>query len=509
MKAIIGVDIGTTGCRAVLYSQDGTALANQSLEYPLHTPQPTWAEQDPEIIYRAVLAVIRQAVLQAGLPQSSIAGMCFSSVYHGVIAVDTEGTALCPAIIWADTRSQQYTEQLKGSYDTAAIYSRTGCPMHPMYLPSKILWFKNERPDIFRRAAKFISVKEYVLYRLTGQYAIDKSIASGTGLYNIRTLEWDTELLSIVGLEVGRLSPALSTTHCIQGLNPEIARDLGVSPDLPVVLGAGDGALSSVGSGAVNPGQLTAMIGTSGAVRMISATPKTDVQGRTWCYNLTDDYWVLGGAINNGGIALQWLRDKLAGPESLVAKSLGQDVYDLLTRYAEQVPAGSDGLLLLPFYTGERAPYWNANARGVLFGLNLNHDKRHIVRATLEGITYRMFSIFSALEEVSGGVQEIRVSGSFTRSRLWLQIMADIFGRTIRVPGEPQGSAFGACVLGMYALGLLSDIKDVGNYMNITAEVQPNPDSHQLYKELFAIYQRVYWNLQQEFTAISAIQRKG
>jgi gluconokinase len=250
------------------------------------------------------------------------------------------------------------------------------------------------------------------------------------------------------------------------------------------------------------------MIGTSGAVRVVSTTPRADARQRTWCYNLTDDYWVLGGAINNGGIALQWFRDKFAAAELETARHLGRDIYDLLGDYAAEVPPGSEGLILLPYYTGERAPHWNANARGVLFGLNLTHDKRHMVRATLEGVTYRMFSIFSALEEVAGDVREIRASGSFTRSSLWLQIMADVFGRTISVPGEPQGSAFGAFILGMSALGLLPSIKAVDNYSFITARFEPDAAHTAVYRELFAIYQRVYWNLQEEFAAISDLQRK-
>lgn len=506
-KAIIGVDIGTTGCRAVIYHQNGSVLANQSVEYPLYTPHSGWAEQEPEEIYRAVIKVISEAVKQVKFGEVKLAGMCFSSVLHSIIPVDGDGQALYRMLTWADTRSQNYTEKLKTEYDVRAIYAKTGCPTHPMYPLAKILWFKYEQPEIFKRTAKFVSIKEYIFYRFFGKYIVDKSLASGTGLYNLHTLEWDKDILAILGIDEDKLGQVLPTTHVEQNFKPEILKALGLTSEIAVVLGAGDGILSNVGSGAVNPGQLTAMIGTSGAVRVVTDKPQVDEKGRTWCYNLTDDYWVLGGAINNGGIAYRWARDKFASTEQRVAEKLGLDPYELLSRYAEQKPAGSDGLIMLPYFTGERAPYWNANARGVLFGLNLNHGKRHLVRATMEGVIYCMYSIFTALEEVSGNVNEIRVSGSFTRSKLWVQIMADVFGRVISVPGEPEGSAFGAAVLGMYALGILSDIKDVGNYMTIKEHYYPIAANHQRYQQLFAIYERIFFNLQKEFDEIAEIQR--
>lgn len=507
MQAIIGVDIGTTGSRAVIHRTDGTLLANQSLDYPLYTPNPTWAEQDPDEIFKAVLVVIKKAVDQANLPPEAIAGMCFGSVFHSFIPVDKNGNALYRMMNWADTRSQPYTEQLKAGYDAKAIYMNTGCPLHPMYMPSKIMWFKQEQQELFNRTYKFITIKEYVLYRFLKKYIVDRSIASGGGMYNIHKLEWDQNLLSILDIPADMFSEAVATTQVLEGILPEIAGELGLPANLKIVIGAGDGVLSSIGAGAVNPGQLTAMIGTSGAVRLVTDKPTVDEQGRTWCYNLTDRHWVAGGAINNGGIAFRWMRDKFAETEQRVAEKMGLDAYQLLSSYAEKVPAGSSGLILLPFFAGERAPYWNANARGVLFGLNLNHDKRHMIRATLEGVTYRMFSIYKALDEVAGPVNEIRVSGSFTRSKLWVQIMADVFGKVISVPGEPEGSAFGAAILGMYALGILKDIKEVGNFINIKERYHPIEENHRRYQELFGIYERIYWNLQKEFTAIANIQR--
>lgn len=506
-KKVIGIDIGTTGCRAVIYRQDGTTVGSRSLDYPLYTPQAAWAEQDPEEILQGVLKVLKEAIFEAKLTPKDIAGICFSSVMHSVIPVDTHDNPLDRMQTWADSRAQDYMGEFKAFNAAKTIYFKTGCPIHPMYPLFKLIWFRNERPKIFAQTAKFIGIKEYICYRLFGKYLVDESIASTTAIYNIHTRQWDEYLLDLIGITADQLSEIVPTTHIERNIRPEMASMLGIEPDTAIILGASDGVLSTLGSGAINPGQVTAMIGTSGAVRMIVDKPQSDEKQRTWCYNLAGDTWVLGGALSNGGVAFRWARDKFATTEQHVAEKLGLDTYEILGRYAEQKPAGCEGLIMLPLFSGERAPYYNANARGVLFGLNLNHGKRHLIRATLEGIIYRMFSIFRSLEEVAGDVNEIRVGGSFTRSKVWVQIMADVFGQVIHVPGEPEGSAFGAAVLGMYALDMISDLKEVEKFITIKKSYYPNKDNREIYQRLFGIYERIYWNLQNEFEEIADIQR--
>jgi gluconokinase len=376
-----------------------------------------------------------------------------------------------------------------------------------MYMPSKILWLRHEQPDIFRRAKKYVTIKDFLIYRLTGQFIVDRSIASGGGFYNFKTMDWDEEMLSLAGVSRDQLSMVASPTHVLEGMNAAVAGDLGLSAGTRIVLGAGDGAMANLGSGVVRPGQMTATVGTSGAVRMLIPAPQTDEKGRTWCYNLDDRYWMAGAAINNGGIALRWIRDQITEELRQKADQAGRDAYEFLTDLAASAPAGSGGLLLLPLFTGERAPYWNADARAVMFGLNLAHEKRHIIRATMEGVMFRMYSIFTALEDVAGTANELRVSGSFTHSSLWLQMMADIFGRDVLVPGKPEGATFGVAAFGMVSLGILPDIESIGRLIHIKKVYCPDPDTHAIYQELFAIYQRLYWNLQNEFRDIAAFQR--
>lgn len=506
---IIGADIGTTGCRAVIYRADGTVLASRTRDYPLHTPQTGWAEQDAEELYQSFLAAVREALTAAAPGPQAAVSMCLSTYFHSVMPVDAEGRPLYRMLIWADTRGQKYLDEVRERLDCRAMCARTGCMLSPQYPLTKILWFRRERPDIFRRAAKFISIKEYVLFRLLGRFAVDRSLASATGLYDSVALRWDPEVLELVGISPDKLSPVFPTTHVVSGLTPEAAAALGVPPSLPVVLGAGDGVLSNLGSGCVRPGQLTAMIGTSGAVRVVRERRYVHPQARTWCYNLTDSHWVTGVAMNSGGLALRWLRDKLGDAERQLAGSEGKDAYDMLTALAGQAPPGADGLLALPFLAGERAPLWSSVSRGVFFGLTMNHGRAHMVRALLEGVIFCLYGIFRTVEEASGRADDIRASGSFTRSPLWVQITADIFGQTVRVPSEPSGSAYGAAILGLYAQGLLPSLDAAGEMVRIAAAFEPQPANHRLYQDYYPLFEALCDKLAPDFAMITELERRS
>jgi gluconokinase len=427
---------------------------------------------------------------------------------HSLMPVDADGRALANMLIWAESRSQAYAGQLAAQFGAEELYRRTSCPLHPMYPLAKVLWFRHERPELFARTARFIGIKEYICHRLFGKYLVDRSIASATAICNLHTGAWDEELLGFLGITAGQLSTIVPTTHVERALHPGAARAFGLRADLPVVLGASDGVLSSLGAGTVRPGQITAMIGTSGAVRMVCEGPRVDPRRRLWCYNLTEELWVLGGAISNGGSVFRWVRDQFGEPERRLAQASGVDAYELLGREAAQVPPGSDGLVMLPYFSGERAPIYDADARGVLFGLNLNHGRGHLIRAALEGVCCSMASVLDALREVAGEAREIRASGSFTRSPLWTQILADVFGQAVQVPGEPEGAAFGAAALGMHALGHLADIRDVERFVRIRATFEPIPANREVYRELYGIYGRLYGCLRGEFQAIANLQRR-
>ncbi|WP_139488033.1 gluconokinase [Brevibacillus dissolubilis] len=505
----IGLDIGTTSTKAVVFTKEGAVKGVGNVDYPLHVPKPSWAEQDPKEIFTAGIKALKQAIAASGVSRQEIGGIGVSSAMHSLIAVDGDGELLTNSIIWADNRSVTQTERLKQDGTGHRIYLATGTPIHPMSPLTKLIWMREEDPDTYRRAAKFISIKEYVIHRLYRQYVVDYSIASATGLFNLERLDWDEEALRLAGITAGQLSEAVPTTHILRGMETRFADEIGIDPDTPFVVGASDGVLANLGVGAISKGQVAITIGTSGAVRTVVPKPMTDPKGRTFCYLLTEDHWVIGGPTNNGGLMLRWFRDEFSWPEVEKARQLGIDPYDVMIQAAKDVPAGAEGLLFLPFLSGERAPYWNANARGSFFGVSLHHKREHFIRAVLEGILFSVYSVGIALRDLAGPASEIRASGGFARSAEWRQIMSDMFGYEVTVPQSHESSGFGAAVLAMKAVGAIDRLEDVQVRIPIAERHQPDLQRSETYIELFYLYERVYHKLVEEFSLIAEFQRRG
>lgn len=503
----IGVDVGTTGVRAIAYQKDGLSLCSADEFYPLETPYPDWAEQNPEIIYKAIEKVVREVANTLIYKGKNVSGIAISTVMHSFAPANENRELLSNMITWADSRSVGIVNELKK--DEALVkgfYERTCCPTHSCYPFLKILWVRKNYPDVFAKMRYIYSLKDYIFEKMTGEWVVDKSSASASGLYNAHKMDWDEEILNYAGITREQLPPVVSTTYQSK-LTDSAAQRLNLPENLPVVIGATDGVLVNVGIGAIEDGQLSATIGTSGAIRMLTKTPKVDSLGRTWSYNLTDDMWVAGGAINNGGIIMRWLRDKVCHYSNHRLEDIDIDPYDLMTLKASKIPAGAEGLLLLPFFTGERAPYWNSELRGMFFGLSLNHSRSHMIRAGMEGICFSLNCVLSALKDF-GQVKDIRVSGSFTKSPLWLQIMADIFGEHITLPQNSEGAAFGAAILGFIASGEMKDISDTANLIKPKKVYKPQAENKEVYEELFDIYSSLYEKLQPDFARITTYQNK-
>jgi gluconokinase len=505
---VISVDIGTTSTKTLVIRRDGIIAASHSVEYPLHTPSPDIAEQDPQEIFAAVIRGIGEVVRKSRISSSEILCVAFSSAMHSLIAVDRQTNPLTACITWADNRSAAYADILKGRDGRGhEIYMRTGTPIHPMSPLLKLMWLNEHRPDIVSKTYKFIGIKEYVFARLFGKFVVDYSIASATGLFNLRRLCWDEQALRTAGITAEQLSEPVTTTHRMEGFNPRYAAELGIDAGIPFVIGASDGVLANLGVGAYEPGMYAVTIGTSGAVRGVVREPIADPQGRLFCYALKEDFWVVGGAINNGGIMFRWVRDQLATLEAEEGRRQGLDPYDHLTDIAGQVAPGSDGLIFLPLLAGERAPYWNSNARGVFFGLSLYHQKKHMIRAVLEGVIYRIHSVASALEEFTGPAKEIRASGGFARSPLWTQIMADVLGTSVTIPDAIESSGLGAALLGLVAMDESQDFSSVNDWFHMASIHHPSSDAHEVYKQLLPIYTEVYHQLKQPFHDIALFQK--
>lgn len=506
MEYIIGVDIGTTSTKTIGFDLKGKILNSVSIEYPIINPQPSFSEQDPDEILKAVINSIKRLNEENKNLKNKPLAISFSAAMHSLIAVDYNGNPLTKCIIWADTRSKEYAEKLKRSSIGHEIYMNTGTPIHPMSPLCKLLWLKDNRKEIFAKAHKFISIKEYVFYKLFGEYVVDHSIASATGMFNIHKLKWDDTALKYIGINEDRLSKPVSTTYGMVGIKSEYIKELGLEEEIPFVVGASDGCLANLGVNAIKKAAAALTIGTSGAIRVISDKPKSDAKERVFSYILTEDHYVLGGPVNNGGVILRWFRDNFSNDLIEVAKTLEVDAYDLVIEEAKKVEPGAKGLIFLPYLLGERAPHWDASSKGVFFGVNITHKREHFIRAVMEGILYGLYNVAQALEETVGDIDTIYATGGFVRSEYWVQILADIFNKNIVIAESYESSCLGAAVLAMKHLGIIASVEEVKNFVPISKTFTPNKDNHNSYIKNYEIFLRLYEKLKDEFVEISKIQ---
>ncbi|MDR3712215.1 MAG: gluconokinase [Puia sp.] len=527
MRYVIGIDIGTTNTKAVAFTQDGDLLASASQTYPAISPLPDYHELDPAVLFDAVIGVLKEVLSKtagsgASLPQEEhlspkgagalLAGIGFSCAMHSLILVDEQGKPLTNAITWADLRSKDYAAALKDSEAGKRIYRNTGTPIHPMSPLCKLLWFKDQEPALFSQAAKFVSIKEYIWYRLFGKWLVDHSLASATGLFDIRALEWYGEALTRAGIGPERLSTPVPGTYTETALFPVYRIALGlddvkkVDGALPFVIGGGDGCLANLGSNAILPGEAALTIGTSGAIRMIAAKPEYDPQERIFNYILTPGLYVSGGAINNGGAVLQWYIDNFCEPSGFATgksgdssdatgNSAGASRPGDFSKYiglAGSVDAGADGLIFLPYLFGERAPIWNADARGLFFGIHSRHTRAHFIRSVIEGICFSLYDVGVSLEETIGPILHINASGGFIKSRRWLQILADIFNRRVYVNNIADASAIGAAITGFLAVGIIDSLDEAKKMIHTLEVFEPDAQQHLVYRRYFGIYKELY-----------------
>jgi len=485
---ILGTDIGTTTVKTTAYDLSGKAVCTAEFGYKLLVPKIGMIEQDPDEIFNAVLNSVQKVVKQIKR-KGTIIGISFSGAMHSVIPVDESGNKLMNAMIWADSRSVQISKRLKNSGEGFTLYQRTGTPIHPMLPLCKIVWLRENMNDIFRKTAKFISIKEYILYKLFDLYVVDRSMASGMGFLNLKKMKWDDLALKIAGIREEMLSEIVPEEYILQKMKHSYANKIGLDPEIPFVIGGGDGPLANLGSGAISQEIASVSVGTSGAMRIVSNSPLIDPKMRTFTYILDGSHFIIGGAVSNVGITLKWFIDNFANGkiESIMKK-------------ITKVKPGSDGLIFLPHLTGERAPYWDANLRGVFFGMNIYHKKPHFLRSVLEGIGYSLYDVNLALEEVIGRVEEIRLTGGMTKSNLWIKIFTDILGKKVKTLKNEDSSSFGAAIIGMKALKVINDFDEVN--FNVRKTYFPNAENHEIYMRIFKIYKTLHEDLKNDFENI-------
>lgn len=488
----LGVDLGTSSVKVGAYDMAGREVALEQRDYPMIIEQPGMCEIDPEAIVSAAMEAMRAAVQGIG---GAVRAVGFSTQLYSLMAVDARIRPLTNLFTWADTRADSVREQIISRVDLAALYERTAARgEHPVCWTAKLPWLYKVQPTLFSKGNLFISIKAYLMHKLTGELFMDWSDASSTGLLNIHNFAWDEAAIAdIDGLERAHLPRLVDCTKVATVLARAVAQDFSLAPDTPVVPGAGDGMCAHVGCGAFTRGAFSSTVGTTGALRVRSDTPLIDTGRRTFCFCLRENFYVAGGAINNGGLVLSYLqglfKDQWAADQLACADD---GFFALVERFAAEVPPGAEGLTFLPFLTGERAPNWNAGATATLAGLTLKHDRRHILRAAMEGVMLQLFSVYGVLMDASGGEAMIIANGGYANSPIWLSMQADIFGAPVHVSGVRQASAFGAAYIAMFASGTIASFETRLDAMTPQRTIYPGADHAAKYMEAKARYARTY-----------------
>jgi gluconokinase len=498
MKNIIAIDLGTTNCKAVIVTQKAKVLKTFHIPTKPVQPKQGWNEQNPETVFNAVIKLLQQSI--AFCKEENIACVSFSAAMHSLLAVDKHGKPLMNMMTWADLRSAHYAHELEQKPIAKKLYETTGVPIHAMSPLCKLIWLKHEAKNIFTKTYKFISIKEFVFLKLFGKYIIDHSIAAATGLFDEKNLCWYDEALKLAGITANHLSALVPVEHYETALLPETKKKLKVKNEIPFVSGASDGALANLGSGIINKTNAAVTVGTSGAVRITSNKYLIDKKRRLFCYYITDGFYITGGAINNGGIVLQWLVENIFREDF----SNEQKIKALFNE-AAKVNAGSDGLLFLPYILGERSPVWDENAKGSFVGLTGSHTKAHITKSVLEGVCFSLADVMYALEETSGNIKNIYLSGGITKSEKWVQILADISGKNILINESADASALGAAFIGMKAIGLVKKVNEAKMFLKNVKAFKPNKSNHNLYKKYFLVYKSLYVKLKDTFSELSEV----
>ncbi|MDB5112295.1 MAG: gluconokinase, partial [Mucilaginibacter sp.] len=441
-----------------------------------------FSEQDPEVIWHALIKCISEVSAKLN---GKLVAVSLSSAMHSLICTDKNGTAITGMMTWADARSESIAIDLKNSALGEKLYRLTGTPIHSMSPLCKLIWLRENQKDLFENTKKFLSIKSYIWHKLFRQYQIDYSIASATGLFDIQKLCWSEEACQLAGVTADQLSALVNTNYMREDMDPIVAEQMGIPSNTPFIIGASDGCCANLGSHVIGPGIAALTIGTSGAVRVTGLTPIYDYNAMLFNYLLDEKTFVSGGAVNNGGIAVDWLLQKFLNKPQITAND-----YELLFKTIELVPAGSNGLLFLPYLYGERAPIWNAKSSGAFLNIRPGHGQEHFLRAGIEGICFALNDVLTRLEESSVKITQLNVSGGFITSTTWMQLMADITGKNLVVFQLEDASAIGAVRLAMRLLFPENKLPEK-TYHNSTI-ISPDKKNHELYAKTFVIYKKTY-----------------
>jgi len=494
---LLGIDIGTSACKAALFSPDGQVCAQASSAYPVYYPHPGWAEQNPEDWWEGVVRAVREVLEKSGAAPRDIAGVGIDGQSWSAIAMDKDGRVLMNTPIWMDTRAQKQCDDAERLLGAGRCFQTSGNPLKPAYTLPKILWYRDEHPEVYEKADKILQSNAYIGYKLTGAISQDKSQGYGLACFNMRLAEWDLSLAKALGIRPSLL-PEICDCHQIIGrVTEEAARQTGLLAGTPVAAGGLDAACGTLGAGVYRVGQTQEQGGQAGGMSICMDSYAADERLILGCH-VVPGYWLLQGGTVGGGGAIKWLSEQVCAQEGMLAEKNGTGIFEEMSSAAGRIAPGSDGLVFLPYMAGERSPIWDTHAKGVFYGLDFSKTRAHMIRACMEGVAYSLRHNLEIAREAGAEVSEMYAMGGAANSRVWTQIKSDVTGCRIHVPASDTATTLGAAILAGVGVGIYNDFESaVKKTVSVRRTHEPDPANAGIFERGYGVYRKLYENLKQ------------
>lgn len=498
---LLGLDSGTSACKAVLFTVEGKPVAEASADHPIYHPKPGWAEQDPEEWWRAAVQAVSSVLRKAEAKPEDVVGLSVDSQREAVVFLDRNGVNLGRSIIWLDRRAAPQAEAIRETLGEKRILEATGLPVDFIFSAPKILWVKQNTPETYLKTWKILCAKDYIVYKLTGVPATDYSMASRTMLFDLNQRRWSDSICEALNIDVDLLPEPLGSWETVGEVTSKAAEATGLKPGTPVAAGGGDRPCEALGAAAVDEGSVNIGTGTGSVFEIPLEKPRPDGKMRfDCCFHVTPDRWEYEGIVNATGGSLRWFKENFGFKEEAEASKRKISVYKILDEEAEETPLGCEGLYYYPHLWGARLPRPNPKAKAVFYGILHSHTRGHFVRAVLEAAAFQYLGTLKALKELGVEPRRVTMVGGETRSKLWNQIKADVTGLTIEIPKVSEAAALGSAILGGVAAGVYREPRRAALEIVEVAEVyKPDVEAHRKYLEVYREYMDIYTHLEETF----------
>ncbi|MFW5980550.1 MAG: xylulokinase [Halanaerobiaceae bacterium] len=503
---LMGIDIGTSGCKLTIFNLDGEVISTYLGEYETYYPAANYVEHDPRDWWKKVCQGIKYFKNEQSINMNEIAGIGVDGLSWAALPVDRKGIPLRNVMIWLDRRAEKQAEWMREKIGEQRLFQVNGNPVDPAYIVPKMLWIKENEPEIYNNTFKFLQSNSYIVYKLTGKFSQDYSQGYGFHFFNTKKGCWNQEISSELGIELDQVAPLFKCHEVVGAVSEEAAEETGLVSGTPVVAGGLDAACCTLGAGVIKPGQTQEQGGQAGGMSIQLGSPKFH-RDLIFGYHVIPDQWLLQGGTTGGGGTLRWFKEQLGIYENQLAEKKDISSYQVMDKEAEEVKPGSDGLVFLPYMAGERSPIWNSKARGVFFGLSYDKTRAHLIRSMMEGVGFSLLHNLKTAEKAGAVVSELNSVGGAANSELWTQIKADITGKQFNIPASDHATTLGAAILAGVGAGIYKDFSEaVNRTVKIERTHKPDRENHKLYQKYYNLYLELYDNLEGSYENLDEIR---